>query len=70
MKTYVLSLVFRRHNPDILRRNKAIDPLDGLPQEGVFSNNLEHLFRPGLTAQGPEPDARATRKDYCVCVIK
>ena len=66
MKLYVLGFIFSRHNPDILRRNKAIDSLDGLTQKGVFSNNLEHLFGPGFTAQGPEPDAGATGKDDSV----
>jgi hypothetical protein len=54
MKSYVLSLVFSGHNPDIFRRNEAIDPFDSLPQEGIFSCDLEHLFGAGFPTQGPE----------------
>ena len=44
MKPYVLGLILSRHNPDIFRRNKTFDSLDGLPEEGIFSYNLEHLL--------------------------
>jgi hypothetical protein len=50
MKPQVLSFIFCRDNPDILWRNKAVDPFDGLPEEGILSHNLEHLFWAGFPA--------------------
>ena len=38
------------------RRNKTFDSLEGLPEEGVFSYNLEHLLGIPLPTQGPEAD--------------
>jgi hypothetical protein len=69
MKSYVLSLVFSGHNPDILWRNETIDPLDGLPQEGIFSHNLEHLLGAGFPAQGPEAGSGASCKNDSMNVI-
>lgn len=63
MKTDILSLVFSRHDPDILRRNKTIDSLDGLPEESISSYDLEHLLRRAFTTQGPEANTRPPSKD-------
>jgi hypothetical protein len=38
------------YNPDMLQRDKAIDPFDRLSQKRNLSNNLQHLLRIGLTA--------------------
>src|SRR4030042_3001307 len=50
VKPYVLSFVFGCYNPDIFRRDKAIDSFDRLPQKRILPNNLKHLLRIGLTA--------------------
>ena len=57
METDVRSLVTCCYNPYILRRDEALDPFDGLAQEGIFSHDPEHLLRDGLAAQGPESGA-------------
>jgi hypothetical protein len=50
MKLHALDLVLGCHNPYVLGRNKTRDPLDGLPEQGIFSHNLEHLLRVGFSA--------------------
>jgi len=63
MKTDILSLIFSRHDPDILRKDKTIDSLDGLPEEGISSYDLEHLLRRAFTTQGPEANTSPPSKD-------
>ena len=70
MKFQILRFILCCDNPDIFRKNKAIDPLDGLPQQGVLAHDLEHLLRAGFPAQGPEPGPRAASKDNGMNVIK
>jgi hypothetical protein len=63
METGILNLIFCRHDPDIPRRNKALDSLDGLAEESIFSHDLEHLLGTGFSTQRPEASAGATGKN-------
>ena len=70
MKLYILGLIFCRYNPDILWRNKPIDPFDGLTDQGILSHYLQHLLGAGFPAQRPKASARPTSEDNGMNVIK
>jgi hypothetical protein len=70
MKLYILGLIFCRYNPDILWRNKPIDPFNGLPDQGILSHDLQHLFGASFPAQRPKASARPTGKDNGMYIIK
>ena len=66
VKPDILGLILRGHNPDIFPGDKAMDPFDRLAEKGILSDNLQHLLRPGLTAQRPETGARAAGENHGV----
>jgi len=49
MKLDVSCLLFSYDDPYILRRNKALDPPDGLKKKRLLSHQWEHLLWIGLS---------------------
>jgi hypothetical protein len=70
VKPNVLGHLFCGYNPHILGRNETVEPLDRLPDQGIFAHDLEHLLGAGLPAQRPKTSARATGEDNGMNVIE
>ena len=48
---------------DVLPRDQAVEPADGLLQQGLLAEELEKLLGPGIPAEGPEAGAGAAGED-------